>query len=261
MTKTSEPDLIDRIAAALPREVRADYYREVSHCRALPENDEMLRILRVMLILTLLIETVPNRMVEERQQLDSLFRSCLPELRDMLGSVHKYHALLDQRLEALPQKVASGLNPEAVAACVNESLRQRFEQSTIPATAQALTQAAAAIRTAATEFSREADRLGNAYRGAAEDARRAIAGMTAEISTAAANNRRGAQEMIVTFQRTRRWATYTIICICLLVALSFGIQTWVLLSLPANVPTATAPAVVAPMPEVPHPKGPPKPRP
>ena len=63
MTTTPEPDLIDRIGAALPKEVRADYYREVAHCRSLPENDEMLRILRVMLILTLLMETVPNRMV------------------------------------------------------------------------------------------------------------------------------------------------------------------------------------------------------
>ena len=35
----SEPDLIDRIANALPEEVRADYYREMAHCRALPETD------------------------------------------------------------------------------------------------------------------------------------------------------------------------------------------------------------------------------
>ena len=43
-----ESDLIDRIAAALPADIRADYYRELRHCRSLPENDEMLRILRVM---------------------------------------------------------------------------------------------------------------------------------------------------------------------------------------------------------------------
>ena len=41
-----EADLIDRIANALPAEVRADYYRELRHCRSLPENDEMLLILR-----------------------------------------------------------------------------------------------------------------------------------------------------------------------------------------------------------------------
>ena len=49
-----EMDLTDRIAAALPLEVRADFYRELRHCRSLPENDEMLRILRIMQFLTLL---------------------------------------------------------------------------------------------------------------------------------------------------------------------------------------------------------------
>jgi hypothetical protein len=55
----SEPDLIDRIANALPEEVRADYYREMRHCRSLPENDEMLRILRAMQFLALLMDGVP----------------------------------------------------------------------------------------------------------------------------------------------------------------------------------------------------------
>ena len=43
-----EPDLIDRIANALPAELQAGYYREMRHCRSLSENDEMLRILRAM---------------------------------------------------------------------------------------------------------------------------------------------------------------------------------------------------------------------
>ena len=55
-----EKDLIDRIAEALPAEVRADYYRELRHCRSLPENDEMLRILRAMQFLVLLIHEAPS---------------------------------------------------------------------------------------------------------------------------------------------------------------------------------------------------------
>src|SRR3990170_4404100 len=56
----AQPDLIDRIANALPEEVRADYYREMAHCRSLPESDEMLRILRAMQFLTVLIEQTPT---------------------------------------------------------------------------------------------------------------------------------------------------------------------------------------------------------
>jgi len=42
-TKSNEfaaDDLIGRIAKALPVEMRADYYRELRHCRSLPESDE-----------------------------------------------------------------------------------------------------------------------------------------------------------------------------------------------------------------------------
>jgi len=41
--ETPDRDLTDRIAEALPLDIRADYYRELRHCRSLPENDEMLR--------------------------------------------------------------------------------------------------------------------------------------------------------------------------------------------------------------------------
>ena len=42
----------------------------------------------------------------------------------------------------LPDDIAEGINPEAIAATINESLRQQFVQSTIPATAEALAVAA-----------------------------------------------------------------------------------------------------------------------
>ncbi len=131
MKATSESHIIDRIGAALPKSIRADYFREVNQSRSLPEKDEMLRILRVMLNLTLLMETEPNRIVQEREGLEHLFRTYLPQFKEMLGSVHKYHTLLDQRLKRLPERIAAGLYPEAVAACINEQLREQFTQSTI----------------------------------------------------------------------------------------------------------------------------------
>jgi hypothetical protein len=48
MSPDLEPDLVDRIAQDLPADVRPAYYRELNHCRSLPESDEMLRILRAM---------------------------------------------------------------------------------------------------------------------------------------------------------------------------------------------------------------------
>ena len=60
MSPDPEADLVDRIAQDLPADVRAAYYRELNHCRSLPESDEMLRILRAMQFLTLLMRQVPD---------------------------------------------------------------------------------------------------------------------------------------------------------------------------------------------------------
>src|SRR5213594_2704385 len=81
-----EADLIDRIANALPAEVRADYYRELRHCRSLPENDELLRLIRAMQFLTLLMEQVPARIVVEREQIDRLLRTVMERLEKTLTS-------------------------------------------------------------------------------------------------------------------------------------------------------------------------------
>jgi hypothetical protein len=261
VTNTPEPDLIDRIAAALPKAVRADYYREVSHCRSLPENDEMLRILRVMLFLTLLMETVPNRMLGERERLDSLLRSHFPQLRAMLDSVLKYHAVLDQRLKCLPQRVAAGLNPEAIAACINESLRQQFAKSTIPESARALTQAAFEIKTAATNFSQDASQLGNAYRGAAEEARSAITRMESAITAAAESARRATKDMAVTFHHYSQWAEYALFALFILAGAAFGILIYSRLEPPERVVPKDIPVVVQPAPQVTHPEVRPKSKP
>ena len=97
-----ESDLIDRIASALPVEVRADYYREMRHCRSLPENDEMLRILRAMGFLVLLMVQAPERMATERLRLEEAMADALRALHEICECNDAYRAQLDQRLVQLP---------------------------------------------------------------------------------------------------------------------------------------------------------------
>jgi len=89
-----EPDLIDRIANALPGNVRADYYREMVHCRSLPENDEMLLILRAMQFLALLMRQVPADVVAERERLEHLFTSAMQKVQENLRSCMMYQKQL-----------------------------------------------------------------------------------------------------------------------------------------------------------------------
>ena len=98
----AEPDLIDRIANALPEEVRAEYYRELRHCRSLPENDEMLRLLRAMQFLVLLIEQAPSRVAEERERLDKLLATAVDNITKMSAASEAYHIALQRKLTAAP---------------------------------------------------------------------------------------------------------------------------------------------------------------
>jgi hypothetical protein len=182
--KPAELDLIDRIAEALPADIRADYYRELRHCRSLPENDEMLRILRVMQFLTLLMHEVPVRVTKEREQLDRSLSGCVAALKT-----------IESHLENLPEEVAGCISPEAVAARINESLRQQFIQTTIPKTSEALTLAAAEIKKSVIEFVAGANEISNKYRGTAKEAREAVDSINSAIQSATKGSREAAQDL------------------------------------------------------------------
>jgi methyl-accepting chemotaxis protein len=177
-------DLIDRIAEALPADIRADYYRELRHCRSLPENDEMLRILRVMQFLTLLMHDIPARVTKEREQLDSNLSGCIAAL-----------TRIESQLENLPEEVAGSISPEAVAGRINESLRQQFIQTTIPQTSDALARSAAEIKKSVMEFAAGAKEISNSYRGAAQEAREAVESIHYAIQSATKRSRDATQEL------------------------------------------------------------------
>jgi hypothetical protein len=200
----SEPDLIDRIAAALPEEVRAEYYRELLHCRSLPQDDEMLRLLRAMQFLVLLIEQAPSRIAEERERLDKLLAATIANMTKISAASETYHTSLQRKITRLPADIASGISPDAIAAKINENLRQEFIKSTIPKTAQALAVISDQMKTVCSDFSTTADTLGSEYRGAAEDARKVIASLHSEMSEATVTAGRFTAELNQKFTKAYR---------------------------------------------------------
>jgi len=242
-----EPDLIDRIANALPAEFQAGYYREMRYCRSLSENDEMLRILRAMQFWVVLMVQIPERIATERERLEQILADFLKALREIRESIAIHQAQLDQRLVQLPAQIAEGINPEAIAAKINESLRQQFVQSTIPATAEALAVAAAQMKKAASEFARTASTLGDSYRGAAEDARRAVANLESTSSHAISSTNRAAEELVRVFREEYRWSLFALLSIALLVGIGIGMLVEQRLSLPPHTAEG-APVVQQPQP-------------
>ena len=131
--KTQEPDLIDRIADALPSDdVRAAYYREMRHLRSLPENDELLRILRAMMFLTVLTEQVPVRVLTERVKLETACRDAITTANNLEKVGSEYCRKLYQKLIRLPNEIASGISPEEIVECINGNLKKQFNATTIP---------------------------------------------------------------------------------------------------------------------------------
>jgi hypothetical protein len=229
-----EPDLIDRIANALPAHLRADYYREIRHCRSLPENDEMLRILRVMQFLVVLMVDVPERMTTEKQGFEQNIGDAIKALEKIRQSSSTYQAQLDQRLSQLPKMIAEGIKPEAIVSTINEGLRQQFVKSTIPETADALAVAAAQIKKSTAEFGPAASSLGNSYRGAAEEARKAIASLESTCADAIRRTLSSAQELARVFREEYRWSLFSLTSLGLLVGIGIGMwfERW--MNLPAR---------------------------
>jgi hypothetical protein len=223
-----EPDLIDRIASALPEKVRSDYYREMRHCRSLPENDEMLRVMRIIQFLTILMIQVPAEVAAERKRLEELFHSAMQKIEENLQSSMTYQKLLDERLNCLPDQIKQGVSPDVIAGKINESLRQQFVKSTIPQTAEALTLAAEQMKQTTAEFGHTAGHLTDSYRGVAAQAGRSISEITSSIGHAAETARLATQELTSTFRHEYWWAISALSCLALILGIGIGMlfQQW-----------------------------------
>jgi predicted nucleic acid-binding Zn-ribbon protein len=191
-------------------EIRADFYRELRHCRSLPENDEMLRILRVMQFLTLLIHEAPSRLAAERESLEHALKQCSEALDRST-----------ERLDSLPHEIASGITPEVIAAKINESLRQQFLQSTIPQTADALAAINGQLRRSVADFQQSSAAIHTAHRNAASEASNAVAEIKRNIEDAARECQRATAELKTTFIHEYRWSVGAIAIAALLAGALF----------------------------------------
>jgi hypothetical protein len=183
-TVAEDPDLIDRIANALPEDLRADYYRELSHCRNLPENDEMLRILRAMQFLTVLIERVPGQVAIEREQLAQVLARGIESMQKTHQASIAYQKHLETRIAKLPEEIAKGISAEAIAAKLSESLRQQFQQTGLPSVADAIGVQATALRHASKDLSGALDEFAHPKNGAVPRVNEVLRWMKADLQNA-----------------------------------------------------------------------------
>ena len=112
LPEPGEQSLFDELAELVPLKRRAEYFRVLAHMQTLGPNDEMLRILQAMGILTLLTRQTPAEIANERKQLEELLRSTLSHVDEVDARVHDYVDKLDSRISQLPKDLEAGLKSE-----------------------------------------------------------------------------------------------------------------------------------------------------
>ena len=157
-----------------------------------------------MQFLHILMVQVPGQITTEREKFQELLAGAL---RTLETTIESYRRQLDQRLKHLPDNIANGISPEVIATQLND---------------------------VTTEFGRTATALGNRYRGAAEEARRAIDNIEKTSSDAIATTRHGAQELLRVFRQEYRWSLYALTSLALVIGIGLGLSLYRWFEAPAQ---------------------------
>ena len=153
----------------------------------------------------------------------------------------------------MPQEIAEGVNPAAVADILAESLRQQFVQSGLPETAQALAVIGRTNAQTATEFDRCSRQLLNDCKNTTKQFRDAFADMREMIGNTTEVAKEAAQALTKTFLREYRWSVLMLCTSALMLGFSLGIiwHRWISSPEPnrsANIPAISQSSVVEPHP-------------
>lgn len=242
----AESDFIDDIAALLPAEQRPLWYRDMAHLRRLPADDEMLRIARAMGFLALVTRQTPAQIAIEREQIATILGDSVKAMQSARQDAIALHRQLDERLTQLPETIAEGISPAAIAGKLCESLRQQFVQSGIPETARALAAVSKQTKQIAGEFDCSSKELTDSYRGAAGEARRALNELRASIEYATATAKQAAHDLTHTFLREYKWSVLVLCTVALALGFALGTLYYRWINRTPTAPEPTPNTVVVP---------------
>jgi hypothetical protein len=203
-------ELIDMIGRLVPPELKTAYYRVMCHLRDLPEDDEMLRLVFAMGILTLLTRDAPLQIARERELFERTSRAFVVAAERLEATGGEYFRTLDQRMANLPEAIAKGISPREIVSRINDELCRQFRLTTIPTVAKELAATAEAIKAATKEYRDTTAEVNDAWRSAAAKARATIDDIRPSVTHAAEGARQAARELSTSFRKSYRWALGTV---------------------------------------------------
>jgi hypothetical protein len=151
----------DRIAAYLPAEQRASYYRYVAHLRTLNPKDELLILAEGMAVFTCISRQLPEAVAEERTKLLADFaKLCNQHETSTANATADVRAMFAAQQKLFEQNVAAWQSREQHAAHSLDRIAKRFEEAVNQAVARLQT-ASAKVEAATKEHETAAFRARN----------------------------------------------------------------------------------------------------
>jgi hypothetical protein len=173
--------IFDQIAKLLPPDLREHFFRRIAHLRDLSPNDDMLLIAEAMGFLALLIRETPPLISAERRALESSLHEALGTVETLHRNTLQSNTQLEDRLLDLPAEIQAGIDADAIAAKIAESIHQSFIQTGLASIAQQIQLHAGAISEATRRLAASLD---DSHSGTTARAQRAVSTMLAELGNA-----------------------------------------------------------------------------
>lgn len=145
-------NVFEAIAKLLKPEQREYFYQRMMYFRHLRPEDEVLRIAEAMGFLAVVIREAPWEMAKEREQLAELLTSSMRTMQASHQASMAWQTQMESRMAKLPEEIARGINADSIAAKLSEGIRQQFQQTGLPAVAEAMSVQATTMRQASREL-------------------------------------------------------------------------------------------------------------
>jgi len=143
VTVTARPNvaivgLVERLTTPEDRETYAEL---LLYLGRLPPGDDFRKLAELLGLVSLVGQRIPEAL-----------RGFLEELRAQTKAAAEYHGQVDARLAALPQEIAGGVDPAAIAKAMSESLRQHLSTTALHDTASLLKAAVITLKSLSAEL-------------------------------------------------------------------------------------------------------------
>ena len=138
----SQRDALSSLMERLPDPQDRDWYAAlVSYIQSLPPQDELVQLAQLFGFLTLIGRELPEALAVEQAKLQDFLGKAYLALQQEVKTNGRYHEQLHERLGQLPEEIAAGVKPEAIARAMSESFRQQLAATGLAETKTFLTEA------------------------------------------------------------------------------------------------------------------------